>query len=231
MSCDLPLAQAYLAAARWKDLEAHCGAWAQRDTSASAKLANYYRAQALARLGRFDDADKVAAQALAAAPGDDLYSGLEVDLLLARGRNDDAIQRLVAITKRPGSRPGTKNNLAWLQASLGKDLTSAAANAHEAIRDSKDAAGIHNTLAAVLIELDDLHAGLQACLKSMELGVRDAPAPEDWYVVGRLYEKLGFRDDAIAAYKRLPPDKRDGFFPSSYRLARTRLEKLGIKSP
>ncbi len=231
MSCDLPLAQAYLKGSRWKELDAHCAGWAQRDTSPSAKLATYYRAQALAKLGRLDEADKVAAQGLTAAPDEYLYISLHVDLLLARGRNDEAIERLVALTKRPGSQHGPKNNLAWLLASLGKDLKSAAATAQEAIRDSKDAGGVHNTLAAVLVELDDLHAGLKACLESMELGVRDVPAPEDWYVVGRLYEKLGFREDAVAAYKRLPPDKRDGFFPSSYKLARTRLEKLGVKSP
>jgi len=227
-SCDVPLALAYVDAHRWQELERHATAWSERDPSA--KYAIKARVLALARLGRLDDGDRLAEKGLAASPDDELLMHARVELAMARGQIDEAIKRLAEMNKRPAASTEAKNNLAWLQVSAGKDLTSTLTSVRDAVRDSKEAPHILNTLAAVLLELDDLSAARVEGWKSMELGDREQPNPSDWYVVGRLYEGLGLRDDAVAAYLRVDPEKTSSFVPTSRDLAQRRLTKLGVTS-
>jgi len=50
----------------------------------------------------------------------------------------------------------------------------------------------------------------------------------DWYVLGRIAEGLGLRDDAIAAYRRVE-DKRGRYIGvTSHQLAGRRLRALGV---
>jgi hypothetical protein len=61
----------------------------------------------------------------------------------------------------------------------------------------------------------------------MELDRHTRPDGVDWYVFGRIFEQLGLRDDAIAAYQRVAKAKPPSFLPSSYDFTQRRLKAVG----
>ena len=82
-----------------------------------------------------------------------------------------------------------------------------------------------NTLAVVEAERGELHSAKTNGWKAMELDHRGKPSGADWYVVGRIAEQLGLRDDALSAYKRVAPNPRESF-PTPYELAQRRMRAL-----
>lgn len=107
------------------------------------------------------------------------------------------------------------------------DLDAALKHAVQGVGPDKSKADSYllNTLAAIEAERGDLAAAKADEWKAMEVGARAKPDSGDWYVVGRIAEQLGLREDAIGAYRRVL--RRPGLpFPDSYDLAQRRLKKL-----
>ena len=123
---------------------------------------------------------------------------------------------------------GTRNNLAWLMLARTKDLPRAISLARDEANASK-AEHVLNTYAAVAAETGDLQTAVRQGIESMVQGSRTTPSAADWLVFATIAEKLGLRDDAIAAYKKVTPPARPQNQPSSYDIARARLARLGVK--
>ncbi len=83
-----------------------------------------------------------------------------------------------------------------------------------------------NTFAAVLAEADEPYAAWQRLGPTMD----DMPEPgaADWYVIGRIAEDYGLRDDAVAAYKRAAHPREVEWGPSELEFAQRRLQALGV---
>jgi hypothetical protein len=86
-----------------------------------------------------------------------------------------------------------------------------------------------NTLAGVEAETGDLHAALADLATSVNLAGDGQPAPADWYVLARVLDQAGLRDDAIAAYRRVKKEQPELFNLDTYTLATNRLQALGAK--
>jgi tetratricopeptide (TPR) repeat protein len=225
--CDPALAGALYNAKRWVELDAQGTEWEARDPDALG--AALLRAAALTKLRRFDDAEKVLAATLAKRPDDRFAVGAQIQNSIARGAYDEALRRQDALAKLSTATAMDRNNVAWFRVATGKDLPLALELARAATRDvttPNDAA--LNTLAVVEAELGDVDAAKADLFRSMEAGNRRIPEPADWYLIGRIHEQLGFRDDAIAAYKRVPADP-DRLFPTPADLAKNRLKALGVR--
>jgi hypothetical protein len=64
-------------------------------------------------------------------------------------------------------------------------------------------------------------------LRRMEIGGRDEPDDEDWYVFGRILEQEGLKEAARSAYKKLKKPEHAWMEPlMSYALAQRRLAAL-----
>src|SRR5262249_15955721 len=86
-----------------------------------------------------------------------------------------------------------------------------------------------NTLAAIAAENDDPSAAWRYEQKSRPDYESDLPQDADWYVVGRIAESYGLRDDAIAAYRRLSKPNDAAGSVMAYQFVRKRLDALGVK--
>lgn len=85
---------------------------------------------------------------------------------------------------------------------------------------------IRNTYATVLAEVGE-PAAAWAELEQILPGYA-APTDADWYVLGRIAEQVGLRDDAIAIYRRLPRGADAPGYPSAWDFAQKRLKAMGV---
>jgi tetratricopeptide (TPR) repeat protein len=117
------------------------------------------------------------------------------------------------------------NNQAWLSLFTGSVTDKDLGYALRAVQaEPRDAARL-NTLSAVYAELGRAEDARETLQKLLPLQKDEEPQPADWYVVGRLAERLGLAEDAKTAYARVPrPEKRRGF--SAWALAQKRLKAL-----
>ena len=185
-----------------------------------------FRARALGRLGRFDDADQQLDEALAAFPGNEDVLAERFEAALVRTAWADAIKRSEPLVKLASPTPEMLNRVAWVLAFDGGDNAGATALIQKAVAAAPHDPAYLNTRAVIEVEGADLRAVGRDEVKVV--GLRgDGPQPSDWYVMGRLYERLGLVDDAVAAYRRIKPDPDE--HPSDFDFAARRLVALGLK--
>jgi tetratricopeptide (TPR) repeat protein len=225
--CDGDLGWTYMHLRRWQDLLDHVTEW-QKRTSQPAR-ASYLRGVALVELGKLDDADKEADAQLVHDAANPHGVRTKVQIALARGQLTEAVKRFAVRTDRSDADAGELNDAAWLRLAEGGDHPAALDLVQRSLRLRADDDHALNTLAAIQAELGDAGAASTALWKSMEVGRRRAPADQDYFVLGRIAEQLGQRDDAIAAYKKLVKPKEPTRLPPSYDLAAKRLDALGVK--
>jgi hypothetical protein len=148
----------------------------------------------------------------------------------ARGRPDDAL-KLATQLAQDKLTSKENNGIAWIELVSGGDLHEALALARTAAADKDEMAHALDTAAAIELELGDLAAARQDEADSFVASHALQPQSDHWYVFGRLYELLGLRDDAIAAYRRVKPSTGPSFVTDSPELAAPRLKALGVRTP
>ena len=183
---------------------------------------------ALTRLARFDDADRVLADALTQHPDDRDIAYAQANVMLARGRLPQAVKRLEPLTVQ-AVEPVDLNNVAWLKLAEATDLKGALALAQRGVQARPEEPHVLNTIAAIEAELGQLGEAKQHLAKSVEAKSLARPDDSDLYVQGRILEQLGLVDDAIAIYRQLKPVTSGTFTPEASDLARKRLQALGVK--
>jgi transglutaminase-like putative cysteine protease/tetratricopeptide (TPR) repeat protein len=226
-NCDEALADNYLERDQWRELEAHTAAWMNRKPHPV--VTPYLRAVALYRLGKLDDADKLLDGLVTAHADFSPAHRLRSAIAFARGNVAEGIKRLDPMIQHADA--SAYNDVAWSYVTHEQDLKIALDLAHKAVGPDKSRASAHvlNTLALVELEAGDL--GAAKADEWASLGRRHGAALDsaDWYVVGRLAEQLGLRDDAIALYRKISVEPVNPGEPTSFELAQKRLKALGVK--
>lgn len=223
--CDAALSLAYSETGAWSELERHTLAWQLREPASM--FPALIRAGALVELKRFDDADAAAA-AVSKDPNNHEMLAARARVAWERHAVDEAIRRYEALTKSASATSMDKNNYAWLLLVEHKDLTTAVELARAASRDTKDSPQVLNTLSVIEAELGDLKAAMSDTLRSIDARRGTKPEDSDWYAIGRIYEELGLREDAVVAYRRINDKAKR--LSSSGPMAADRLKRLSAKS-
>ncbi|MBK9035120.1 MAG: DUF3857 domain-containing protein [Myxococcales bacterium] len=81
-----------------------------------------------------------------------------------------------------------------------------------------------NTYAVVLADAGEP----SAAWRQLDGVLDDDITPSDWYVVGRIAEAYGLRDDAIGVYRSIARPTQRSAFPSAWDFAQKRLKALGV---
>jgi tetratricopeptide (TPR) repeat protein/transglutaminase-like putative cysteine protease len=163
----------------------------------------FEHAMALARVGRFDDAERMLDEVLAKVPFHPDAPLARFAVAVYRGDAAEALRRGDELVRRPGVTVHELNNVAWYRLGQGGDPTRALEVAHRAVERTPKSAAYVNTLAAIEADAGELGGAVRDNLRAMELRKQIEPSGEDWYVAGRILEQLGLTADAIAAYKRV----------------------------
>ncbi|HET7503076.1 MAG TPA: tetratricopeptide repeat protein, partial [Kofleriaceae bacterium] len=226
IACHEALFFAYRARGRWAEaVEQSEAILAARPSDLPARA--QIHAWALARAGRFDDAEHILDQVLAKNP-DHLGARIgRFEVAAIRGATADMLQRADALTSSPTADVENLNYVAWYRLGQGGDLTAALELARRAVEKLPRSSGVVNTLAAIEAERGELDRAVHDNWKAMELSNAFEPLPADWYVEGRILEQLGLTADATAAYKRVPAPEYDQLL-STHALAQRRLAALGV---
>jgi tetratricopeptide (TPR) repeat protein len=224
LACHEALFLAYRARGRWADAVAQSEAvLAQRPDTVPGRA--QIHAWALARAGRFDDADHMLDEVLAKDPDHHAARIGRFEVAGIRGSAADMIQRGDALVNHPSATPWELNYVAWYRMALGGDLTSALELARKALDKAPREGGFVNTLAAIEAEIGDPGQAIHDNWKAMGLRGVSEPGADDWYVIGRIYEQLGLTADATAAYKRVTKIKVDQLI-STHAMAQRRLSAM-----
>ena len=195
---------------------------AATDNSAMVALA----ARGLAQVGQVSEATALLDAALAKHPDDGFLLESRAVVALAGPWTDAAawFERAAAV---PRVRLQVLNNAAW--ARLFFDPTPAAARAlidRAMVREPDPPPNVLNTYAAVLVESGEPYLAWQQLGRSIGAAV---VGDADRFVLGRIAEAYGLRDDALRAYRLIkPPQQRDGI-PSTWDFAQKRLKAMGAK--
>ncbi|HTR53232.1 MAG TPA: DUF3857 domain-containing protein [Kofleriaceae bacterium] len=227
LACGMMMLEIYAHKSHWNELLDFGKDWAAQLPKPLENFTVLTDVHALLQLGKPDDAEREVAAALARAPDDTMVLIAALELEARRHHYDVAIAHGDAMLKHPDAGAIHQNLVAWLKAIAHVDLPGALASARQATRDKEHEAAALNTVAVVELESGDLKAAKADEYKAIEAAQTPAPPDSAWYLFGRLYEQLGLPDDAIAAYRRLPPPKETEPLPTSYELARERLKALG----
>lgn len=223
VSCQEALSEAFVAKGRWADAAGALDKLsALRPDRKPALLPLHGRSLALA--GRCDDANRLSDEALARDPSDHAALATRFWIAVACSPTSEALQRAEPLVTPIRASPTDLNNVAWYRLVKGSDLAVALELARRAAADAKGDYEPLSSLAAIEAEAGELDRAVEDNWRAMELRGGFEPRGADWYIVGRIDEQLGFRDDAIAAYRRVT---RDGAEPmTSYDLAQARLAAL-----
>ena len=225
LACHKALFLAYRARGRWPETVAQSEAILALEPSSAADRVQSH-AWALARAGRFDDADRALDGVLAKDP-DHLGARIgRFEVAVLRGSPAEVIQRGDAVVNHPAAPAWSLNYIAWYRLGPGGDLAPALALARKAVDKAPQEPGIVNTVAAIEAEMGDLDRAIHDAWKAMELRNSAEPDAGDWYVLGRIEEQLGLAADAAAAYRRVTRPRYDQLL-SVYTLAQRRLAALG----
>jgi tetratricopeptide (TPR) repeat protein len=145
-------------------------------------------------------------------------------VLEARGQIQRVVQEVDAIAAKPNASAQDLNNAAWVKLVEGSDLANAALQVRRALQLAPDEHNILNTAAAIAAERSDFAEAREHLDKAND---GEDPPPADWYVHGRIFEQLGLRDDAIAAYRKAAAKPSESI-TSTYHVATRRLKALGV---
>ncbi|HEY5946290.1 MAG TPA: DUF3857 domain-containing protein [Kofleriaceae bacterium] len=227
--CDWVLSDLYMHTARWSELLDHARAWAGRAPSGTSFPA-VAEAYALAHLGKFDDADRVLADALAKDPDARELVFTNADLAAGRGQLAEAVHRMEPLTKVSSPQSPELNNTAWLKVVEGTDVQGAVVMARRAVQLTPNQRNVTNTAAAAEAEVGELREALEH-LEASVRAIDTRPVDADLYVHARIVEQLGYVDDAVAIYRQIKPDVHERtFIPGAWSLAQRRLKALGVKN-
>lgn len=180
---------------------------------------------ALAEAERYDVIATRAKQQLGAHPDDPMLLWTLASAESALGRAQDAYrtgEKLLATGRADAS---DYNNQAWRGLFMDRVTEKDLGNALRAVQAEPARPSFLNTLAALYAEMGRTEDARETLLKILPLQPKEEPGSADWYVVGRLAERLGMPDEARAAYVKVTrPDKeRDG---TAWALAQKRLKGL-----
>ncbi|HMG52170.1 MAG TPA: hypothetical protein VK601_01785, partial [Kofleriaceae bacterium] len=224
LACHVIRAEAHHRRQRWAEAAAEYAAIRALGADELAPWAASLGA-ALGRAGRFDDADRVLDEVLAAHPDDPGALLTRYRVAVDRGQPAEAARRADAIAQRAKVTASELNQLAWSRLAEGGDLPSALVLARRAVEAEQSSSAVRNTLAAIEAELGDLGPAEADQRGALRLH-GDPPNDSDWYVAARIDEQLGLVDDAVAIYKKIAtaPDT-DRLSAAAF--ARRRLAALG----
>lgn len=225
--CDYMIAKGDRQRKRWDDLLAAAESWEGHVPSFAITYPAAERATALIHLGRLDEADQVLSDALAKQPTNGALLALRMEVAVARHKPDQVIARADDVAKAFSQNSKLLNEVAWTKVVLAVDIPGALEQARSSVSLDKKSSMALNTLAAVEAESGQLRDAATDIHHAIELAHRDDPDPADWYVLGRVRETAGLRDDSIAAYRRVTKTYEADIIPTTYDLAVSRMKALG----
>jgi tetratricopeptide (TPR) repeat protein len=190
----------------------------------------FLRTADLRRLGRFEEADRLAEERLQRIPGDlDAMRALSLDALTSG--NFARVQSIgQKIIDSGQAQEFDLNNISWDALFVGKVTDSDVALALKAVELSSNKGNALHTLGCLYAELGQTEKARGVFLQAMDLATLDEPDDDYWYAFGRIAEQYGERETAIADYSRLakPSVEIPG---STYQLAQDRLQALRASAP
>jgi tetratricopeptide (TPR) repeat protein len=182
---------------------------------------------ALQALGRFEEADILAAERLKRIPGDLSAMRALVWSATARGDYVNAHARDKNIVDEGKDEPQDLNSSAWMSLFTGKVEPSDIEAALKATELSNNNAAFMHTLGCLYAEVGETNEAREVLVHSMDLLNLDEPDSDHWYAFGRIAEQYGERDAALANYARVTKPKRPFELPdSTYHLAQVRLQAM-----
>jgi transglutaminase-like putative cysteine protease/Flp pilus assembly protein TadD len=178
-------------------------------------------------LGRFEEADSLAAERLKRIPSD--IAATHALLLSATARGDYVKARAISqdMIDEGKAGPVDLNDMAWYSLFIGKVGTADIEDALKAAQLSNNRASDLHTLGCVYAEVGKTKEAREVLIQAMDVLDLDEPDENYWYAFGRIADQYGERDVAIADYLRVAKPKRAVDIPtSSYQLAQIRLQAL-----
>ncbi|HEX4822808.1 MAG TPA: DUF3857 domain-containing protein [Candidatus Polarisedimenticolaceae bacterium] len=158
---------------------------------------------------------------------------LEYRIAYQQRRWEEADRALRQLVDQGKGNDNNYNSLAWIGLFRGDDSPRLVDDAERAaLRTSRSSSINLHTLAAVYAEVGRFADAQQTLVKMIAARASKSLERVDWLVIGRLAERYGARDEAIAAYRRIERPKHDWDLPgSTFELAQTWLERLSPPAP
>lgn len=187
--------------------------------------------EALVRLGRLADSEKLAKERLAGNADDVVALQALVTTRLAREDYSGVQTASMEIIQKGRASDVDYNNLAWngLFTKI-TDQTVEWAQKGAGQPGSRHSSGLH-TLAAVYADLGRSVQARDALLESLRVKGAETPESYDWYVLGRIAENYGETETAREDYKKVEKPEVGESGGSTYRLAQKRLAALSAPPP
>ena len=225
--CRAGLETAFGTLQQWSDLAEVEQQALQQDASTTEPVVR--RALALAFLGKAADATKLVDDALSRRPDEILLIRMRAQLAVLSKQPDEIRSWYDKVLQHPSARASDFNDAAWAHMFVDASTATAKDLASRAERmETKLSHALANTIATIEAESDEPALAWRYTLRSIDATPQQLPVDEDWYVIGRIAECYGLRDDAIAAYRRLTKPKLRLGDESPYELAQRGLRRLGV---
>lgn len=200
-SCDKLLLKSYAARGEYAKAEAV----GRRVLAASpAEVhARLLLGRVLTARGKLAEADTVVTAALGIDPKDPGL--LFLSSIIAARRSDHARAEAALVAAQGGNAKGAVTELAWSYLFHGRKLAEGLAGLADLREAGERSPAVLSTLAALQAELGDDRAS--ATLAELVATISGELRRQDWFVIGRIAERLGLREDALDAYARSMPQK------------------------
>jgi len=185
----------------------------------------------LRRLGRADEADKLAQDRLKATPDDvDAMRALVMNAV-AKEDYQTAYDRNKTIVNAAKAEASDLNGMAWqslfFERAEGPDIETAV----KASQLSSNNAAILHTLGCLYTEKGQVKQAREVLVHAMDILGLDEPNADYWYALGRIAEQYGENDIAVTDYARVDKPKSSFQIPdSTYVLAQNRLRSMKLKN-
>lgn len=169
--------------------------------------------------------DEVLAQSPRSLPALRVQMGVRMMSKATNAERDAAFDAVVA---NADATPDDLNNVAWARLFYDPGQAAALALGQRIEKQmGKLPAHIANTMAAIAAESNDPSLAWHYFGLSRKDTTEMAPLGDgDWYVLGRIREAYGLRDDAIAAYRMVKPGAKPHESPTSHDFAQRGLARL-----
>ncbi len=184
------------------------------------------RAFALEGAGRWEELLESATRSLRAHQGDNSFIKARLLAMLHLGRYKEAETLLLGDDVRTRLTPDDAIQVAWTLAEEGRANDRTVDLARKGPADSPTA---QRVLALVLADRGRTLEARETLQKAMTLAWAERPTREDWYVYGRIAEKLGDAAEARVCYQRVVDgtDRPSMAMADCVQRAAARLRKLG----
>jgi tetratricopeptide (TPR) repeat protein len=187
---------------------------------------------ALARLGRWEEAEKLARERLARLPDDPVALESLTSTLLGKEDYRGVEKACLTLVAHGKATSMDYNNLAWNFLFTDGASEKAIEYAQQAVGpdERKNPMSLH-TLATLYAELGKSAQARESLLESLEIRGLDEPEPHDWYVFGRIAESYGEIETAREDYGKVTRPEDAPLGGSTHLLAKARLARLGSAPP